>query len=135
MMSSISKNQMGKLPKIVAIDFDGTLVEDKYPQIGLPNLSVFSLCKELKRQGVRLILWSCRDGDYLQEAVSFCSARDLYFDSINQNIKEVRDLFSGDTRKVYADLYLDDKSVHLKDMELCTEIMEGCYGSGKNYNQ
>lgn len=50
------------LPKIVAIDFDGTLVEDKFPEIGEPNMGMFSLVKALQAQDIRVILWTSRDG-------------------------------------------------------------------------
>ena len=68
---AISKSEMGTLPKIVAIDFDGTLVADKYPSIGEPNLDMFQLCARLKEAGVKLILWTCRDGDFLKDAVDY----------------------------------------------------------------
>lgn len=111
----VTKEQMSKLPKIVAIDFDGTLVIDRYPDIGKPIYEMFDVCKKLKEAGVKLILWTSRDnvdGEYaLDEAVKFCKSRGLEFDAVNENIKEVCALFGRDTRKVYADLYIDDKAI------------------------
>lgn len=99
------------LPKIVAIDFDGTLVEDKFPEIGEPNMGMFSLVKALQAQGVRVILWTSRDGKNLIDAVSYCHQKGIVFDAINTNIPEVIALYNNDTRKVFADLYIDDKAI------------------------
>lgn len=106
----VSKYEMALLPKIVAVDFDGTLVEDKYPKIGQPILAVFDVVKGLKANGVKVILWTCRDGKYLEEAVNCCRSLGLEFDAINENIEETKTLFGNDTRKVYANLYIDDKN-------------------------
>lgn len=106
---------MTKLPKIVAVDFDGTLVEDKFPDIGQPYPEMFSVCRELRKRGIKLVLWTSRDDNTpeknLTAAVNFCRENGLEFDAINRNIPEVIRMFHNDTRKVYADLYIDDKSV------------------------
>lgn len=111
----MTRERMNELPKIVAVDFDGCLVEDKFPEIGTPIQNMFKLCKELKRMGVKLILWTSRDNETparnLDAAVNFCADRGLVFDAVNRNIPEVINLFHNDTRKVYADLYIDDKAV------------------------
>lgn len=99
------------LPKIVAVDFDGTLVMDQYPMIGPPYNDLFELCKKLRTLGVKIVLWTCRDGEFLKDAVEFCAANGLEFDAVNQNIPEVQELYGGDTRKVFADVYIDDKAV------------------------
>lgn len=105
------------LPKIVAVDFDGTLVTDKYPEIGEPNEYLFEVLKALRQDcGVKVVLWTCRNftdeyGDMLEDAIEFCKTQGLEFDAINENIQEVQELTGEDTRKVYADLYIDDKSV------------------------
>ena len=111
----MTRERMNELPKIVAIDFDGTLVEDQFPEIGEPIKVMFRLCKQLKAMGVKLILWTSRDNDSpernLDAAVDFCADQGLTFDAVNRNIPEVIAMFHNDTRKVYADLYLDDKAV------------------------
>ena len=111
----MTRERMNELPKIVAIDFDGTLVEDRFPGIGEPIQVMFQLCKQLKAMGVKLILWTSRDNDSpernLDAAVDFCADQGLTFDAVNRNIPEVIAMFHNDTRKVYADLYLDDKAV------------------------
>jgi hydroxymethylpyrimidine pyrophosphatase-like HAD family hydrolase len=113
---AISKSEMDTLPKIVAIDFDGTLVSDNYPNIGSPNTFMFRLCKALQKSGVKLILWTCRDSKYLLEAVDYCAHRGLFFDAVNVNLPETIKMFNNDTRKIYADLYIDDKAIpHIQD--------------------
>lgn len=110
-MSTVSKEQMQALPKIVAVDFDGTIVEDKYPEIGRVNKEMVDLLYQLQQQGVALILWTCRDGLQLQQAVNFCEALGLTFAAVNENHPACQTMFNNDTRKVYADLYIDDKAI------------------------
>lgn len=101
------------LPKIIAVDFDGTLVEDKWPEIGRPNKNMFEFLKYLQKEhNVKLILWTSRTDSHLIDAVEFCNEQGMRFDAINENIPEVRDFTGRDTRKVYADLYIDDRAVH-----------------------
>ena len=106
---------MVKLPKIAAVDFDGTLVKDKFPEIGEINSVVWDSVKQLQDNGYKLILWTCRSNDLqgtqLDDAVAFCKKEGLEFDAVNENLKEVQDMFGGDTRKVYADVYIDDKNL------------------------
>lgn len=103
------------LPKIIAVDFDGTLVSDAWPEIGEPNEEMFAMMKALKKQGVKVILWTSRNytqsyGDLVQVAVDYCKGKGLEFDAVNENIREVKELTGQDTRKVYADMYIDDKA-------------------------
>jgi hypothetical protein len=99
------------LPHIIAIDFDGTLVEDQYPEIGKPIYSIVLRLEALKKYGSKIILWTCRSGKKLDEAVKFCKdVLHIEFDAINENIPETQELFGCDTRKVYATEYWDDKN-------------------------
>ena len=99
-----------ELPKIIAVDFDGTIVEDRYPDIGKPKYGVIVNIKALRACGVKVIIWTSRNGDWLEDALEFCESIGLEFDAVNTNIDEVKELTGMDTRKVYADLYLDDKA-------------------------
>lgn len=100
------------LPKIIAVDFDGTLVEDKWPEIGKPNKEMFEFLKYLQKEhNIKLILWTSRTDRHLINAIEFCKAQGMEFDAINENLPEVKALTGRDTRKVYADIYLDDKSI------------------------
>lgn len=96
--------------KIIAVDFDGTLVKDEYPKIGMPNIKLINKLRKLSRDNT-LILWTCRTGDKLKEAVEFCLLCDLQFDYINENSKEILKKYGNiDSRKITADIYLDDKA-------------------------
>lgn len=114
-LNSATKEEMATLPYIVAVDFDGTLVEDRYPEIGEPIDWVWTALRKRIETGEKIILWTCRNGQDLREAVQFCTKRDLHFDAINENLDEVKIMFSGDTRKVFADEYWDDKAAHMHE--------------------
>lgn len=105
------------LPYIVAVDFDGTLCEDAYPEIGKPKKEVIAAIKEYQSYGWKIILWTCRNYEHLDKAVEWCKQQGLEFDAINTNLQEVQDLYGGDTRKVFADVYIDDKNVLLKEVD------------------
>jgi len=99
--------------KIYAIDFDGTLCINEYPNIGQPIYKTIIFCKERKAEGHKLILWTCRSGKYLDEAVAWCKVQGLIFDAVNENLPEMIELFDNDCRKVFADYYIDDKNLVL----------------------
>lgn len=115
-------NWKDSLPKIVAVDFDGTLVEDDYPNVGRPHQDMIDACKALKQAGVKLILWTSRDNDTpdraLDRAVDYCRSIGLEFDAVNENLPELKEIFQNDTRKVYADLYIDDKAIPARQSPL-----------------
>ena len=94
-------------PKLIAVDFDGTCtVTNAYPEIeGIQPHCVETL-KALQAKGHRLILWTCREGLCLMNAISFMKEHGITFDAYNCNDRTHE--WSG-ARKVYADLYLDDK--------------------------
>ncbi len=104
---------------IIAVDFDGTLCENRWPEIGKPNTGLIKRLIEMKTQGHRIILWTMRthsefygkeggSRDLLQEAVAFCSAQGLIFDGVNEPDPDNARQFGDDSRKVYADIYIDD---------------------------
>lgn len=99
---------------IVAVDFDGTIVEHEFPEIGAPIPGAIETLKGFKKAGYQLILWTCRenmaDRSYLTEAVEYCQKKGLTFEAINENIKGHKFEHLGPSRKVYADFYIDDKS-------------------------
>lgn len=97
--------------KIYAVDFDGTLCEDQFPAIGKPNISLIEYLAEKRIKGDKLLLWTCRVGERLQEAVRWCREYGLEFDAINANLPEMIEKFGADCRKIFADVYIDDKAV------------------------
>lgn len=97
--------------RIVAIDFDGTLVNNNYPFIENPNLE---LIRALKRYDDKYIyiLWTCRVGEQLQQAVDYMHKTFGFdFDYVNRNASEIVEKFGCDCRKVFANIYLDDRGV------------------------
>lgn len=112
---------MEKDYKIIAVDFDGTLCENEFPEIGKPNNELIIFLKRRKRSGDKLILWTNRVGDKLKEAVSWCREKRLIFDAVNENLPEVVNYFGGDTRKVYADEYIDDKNLNIEECKVKSE--------------
>lgn len=102
------------LPKAIAIDFDGCLCTDAYPAIGEPNWAVIERAQMESNAGTKLILWTCRDGDLLQEAIIACANWGLRFDAVNTNLPERIECFGGDPRKVGADEYWDDRALRME---------------------
>ena len=72
----------------IAVDFDGTIVENKYPKIGKPLPFAFETLKAFQKKGCVLILWTCREGELLDEAVEFCRRNGVEFYAVNQNHPE-----------------------------------------------
>lgn len=101
--------------KIIAVDFDGTLCHNAWPEIGDPNEAVIDYVCHQKYTGAKLILWTCRNGEKLEAAIKWCAERGIEFDAINENLPRIMKAFGGDCRKVYADEYLDDKMKPLPD--------------------
>ncbi len=95
------------MSKIVAVDFDGTLCENKYPEIGQPNYKKINLVKYFKKQGWETILYTCREGEKLNEALEWLKQFDLKFDYVNENSKEGLKTYP-DCSKIYADVHIDD---------------------------
>lgn len=98
------------MSEIIAVDFDGTIVEHAYPQIGKPKLFAFETLKELQKQGYRLILWTYRAGKELDEAVEFCRNNGVEFYAVNKNYPE-EEFDSSISRKINADIYIDDRNL------------------------
>jgi len=94
----------------LAIDFDGTIVEDAYPKIGKPKLFAFETLKKLQQDGHRLILWTYRYGKILQDAVEFCKKNGLEFYAINCSFPN-EEYDSKKSRKINADLFIDDRNI------------------------
>lgn len=111
-------------PVIIAVDFDGTLFQyvpapegtEDYSgrpgSIGRPNTPLITVLRTARKDGDKLILWTCREGKALQEAVDACREQGLEFDAVNANLPGMCPEGQWpDSRKIKADLYLDDKAV------------------------
>ena len=99
---------------IIAVDFDGTIVEHKYPAIGKELPFATATLRQLIKDGHKLILWSVREGELLEEAIQWCEDRGVRFYSANANIDEDPGEDSKSThysRKLKADMFIDDRNV------------------------
>ena len=109
---------------VIAVDFDGTLVSDDYPDIGEPNTDLIESLKALRKKDVMVILWTCRNGYDLKQAVEAMDLHGLEFDAINSNPRSLVESFNySDPRKVGADIYIDDKACGvLEFLEIMKEV-------------
>lgn len=94
----------------IAVDFDGTIVEHMYPEIGDEMLFAFETLRALQKKGHKLILWTYRAGKYLDEAVEYCKKNGIEFYAVNKSYpEEIMD--DSISRKINADLFIDDRNV------------------------
>lgn len=109
---------------IIAVDFDNTLAFTDYPDIRAPNRPVIDYIKARKLAGDTIILYTCRHDKELAEAVEWCRQQGIEFNYINENVPELIEMY-GDSRKIAADIYIDDKNVLvseiMKEMEVKSE--------------
>lgn len=105
----------------IAVDFDGTLCEKRWPNLGAPNKKLFAHLIRMRALGHKVILNTNRehydfvdkDGthrDLLWEALDFCEDNGLLFDAVNENLPELTELFGHDSRKISANVYIDDSN-------------------------
>lgn len=110
---------------VIAVDFDGTIVEHKYPQIGKEIPFAIDTLKKIQEEGEHvLLLWTVREGDLLQEAVDFCAKRGLYFYAVNKNYPEEE--VETAPKKLTADLFIDDRNLGgLPDWGVIYKMLKG----------
>lgn len=102
--------------KVIAVDFWRNTFTEEFPNIGKPIWKTINWCKNQKQKGNILILWTCREGSDLQEAIESCKNIGLVFDYINENVPERTKRFGNDCRKIGADIYLDDRAFKIEDL-------------------
>ena len=77
-----------KLTPTIAVDFDGTLCTEEWPDIGEPNLPLIDFLIRWRQEGNKVILWTCRENTMLGLAVDWCAEHGLHFDAVNCNLPE-----------------------------------------------
>lgn len=96
----------------IAVDFDGTIVTHKYPNIGEEIPFAVDTLKMLRQDGHKLILWSVREGELLDAAVRWCRERGLEFYAVNRDYPEET---TGNnphfSRKLKVDMFIDDRNL------------------------
>ena len=101
--------------KIIAVDFDGTIVRDFWPNIGTIKQDVVEQMREEKDKGTYIIIWTCRSGEDIQRMQDFLDKHDIPYDRINANAPWILDAWKRDNRKIFAHEYIDDKATHVDD--------------------
>ena len=96
----------------IAVDFDGTVVEHKYPEIGKTILFAFEALSELQKRGHKLVLWTFRSGERLDAAVEFCKKNGIEFYAVNKSFPEEKFDDASTSRKIDADLFIDDRNLN-----------------------
>jgi hypothetical protein len=96
---------------IIAVDFDGTIVEHRFPEIGKEKLFAFQTLKALQDQGHLLILWTFRTGVELDKAVAYCHKNEVEFYAVNKSYPEEEFDAAQVSRKINADLFIDDRNI------------------------
>ena len=96
---------------VIAVDFDGTIVEHRYPAIGKEIPFAIETLKKLQQEHHRIILWSVREGELLEEAVSYCREKGLEFYAVNKDYVEENESHNHFSRKIKADVFIDDRNV------------------------
>lgn len=94
----------------IAVDFDGTIVEHKYPKIGRALPFAIEVLKALQKRGHQIILWTYRSDVELEEAIQYCHNLGVDFYAVNKNYPEEQ-VDSKTPRKVHADVYIDDRNL------------------------
>jgi hydroxymethylpyrimidine pyrophosphatase-like HAD family hydrolase len=112
-MNNVQGEDVMKKYKTIACDFDGTLCEFDFPNIGKPKVEVVNFIKKAHKAGHHIIIWTCRTGEYVQDMIRFLKKWGIPYDKINENYKIEID----DCRKVFADIYLDDRALNVDDLE------------------
>ena len=95
----------------IAVDFDGTIVEHRYPTIGEEIPFATETLKILAQERHKLILWTVREGELLEEAIEWCRQRGVFFYSVNKDYPEEEKSHNGFSRKLKADLFIDDRNL------------------------
>ena len=111
------------LAPALAVDFDGCLCSNNWPDIGAPNYAAINAVLARKAQGWKIILWTCRVGAALDAAVRWCAEHGLTFDAVNENLPERIALYASDSRKVSADEYWDDRAIRLNAGEVTHAVL------------
>ncbi len=107
---------------IYAVDFDGTLSLGEWPEVGPVNDKLVNFLIRRQRQGDKVILWTCRAGEPLKDAVEFCRRYGLIFDAVNDNLPEIVAQYGSNSRKITCDVYIDDRACQVDDYEYTGEV-------------
>ena len=120
--------------KIIAVDFDGCLVINKWPEVGAPIEKNINKLKAEQADGAKVILWTNRVGEALEKALEFCKEQGIHLDAVNENLPEIVEAFGGDCRKIFANEYWDDRAVLMSEQDI-GEFSDGYHTFNSLYHQ
>lgn len=118
---TVEKESESTLQKAIAIDFDGCLCANAYPDIGAPNWDIIVAAAAEQIAGAGLILWTCREGELLENALEACARWGLHFDAVNDSLPSWKKFYGNETRKVGATEYWDGKAYRVQNGKLMKE--------------
>lgn len=101
--------------KIIAVDFDGTIVKDNWPGFGELKHEVIEAMRREKEAGTYIIIWTCRSGEDLSYMQYFLDHHNIPYDRINANAPWILEEWKRDNRKIFAHEYIDDKATNVED--------------------
>jgi ribonucleotide monophosphatase NagD (HAD superfamily) len=102
--------------KRIACDYDGTIAFDSYPEVGAVKEYASVVLRRVKEAGGQIIIWTCRTGKDAEEVKKKLADAGIEYDAFNDNLPETQLMFPDNSRKVFADVYIDDKA------NFCEEI-------------
>lgn len=120
--------------KIIAVDFDGCLVINKWPEVGAPIEKNINKLKAEQADGAKVILWTNRVGEALEKALEFCKEQGIHLDAVNENLPEIVEAFGGGCRKIFANEYWDDRAVLMSEQDI-GEFSDGYHTFNSLYHQ
>lgn len=110
--------------RVLAVDADGVLWSDVWPQIGTPYVFMIAALKAVRQSGRKLILNTCREGELLADALAALEPLGLTFDAVNENLPERIARYGGDCRKISADLHIDDRAIGFSELLVLETLWE-----------
>lgn len=105
------------MKKYIAIDFDGTIVTNAYPEVGELIPHAVEVIQKWHKSGHKIIINTCRSGNYEQDARDFLELHNIPFDTLNENHPELIEKFDNDCRKLGADVYIDDRNILMGEID------------------
>jgi hypothetical protein len=104
------KFDVTKLRKVIACDFDGCICETNYPDIIKPMPHAIWALNTLQQHGYVIIINTCRVGVYCDDAIDYLYNQGFVPDLVNENMKDRIKMFGADSKKISADIYIDDRN-------------------------
>ena len=101
----------------IACDFDGTIVSDNYPKLGALKPDAVRVLKKIVAHGGRLIIWTCRTGNEAELVKKMLADAGIVYHAFNDNLEENKIEYPDNSRKVFADTYIDDRSIYCDEVD------------------